>query len=298
MYNSVMEIANSRARAIRLATGDDRGDIFRLLREAAFVHVHSDWYLPSDWLGTPAFVISERVFSSNSSPEILGCMAAASDPLPAAWMRIVALKNIVSPEETLTEMFQAILPKLRSQGANQLAWLPGRYWPEQWLKMLGFEKKNWITTFIKEDLEIPQRSDRNVTIRPVMSNDFPELAKLEEDAFEPLWRHSANGLRLAKHQAISFLVALIEGQLVGFQYSVRGQQPDSAHLVRITVDRQRQSQGIGTALMEATLDDYRRAGAAYVSLNTQVDNFPSHHLYKRFGFRQIDDNFPLWIMKI
>ena len=200
MYNSVMEIANTRTRAIRLVAGDDRGAIFRLLREATFVHVHSDWYLPSDWLGTPAFVISERVSSSNNSPEILGCMAAASDPLPAAWMRIVALNNIVSPQETLTEMFQAVLPKLRSQGADQLAWLPGRFWPEHWLKTLGFEKKNWITTFVKENLEVPPWPDRNVKIRPVIADDYPELAKLEEDAFEPLWRHSANGLKLAKHQ--------------------------------------------------------------------------------------------------
>ncbi len=298
MYNSVMEIANSRTRVIRLAIGDDRGELFRLLREATFVHVHSDWYLPSDWLGTPAFVISERVSSSNHPPEILGCMAAASDPLPAAWMRIVALRNIASPEETLTEMFQSVLPKLRSQGADQLAWLPGRYWPEQWLTKLGFEKKNWITTFVKENLQVSLRPDGNVKIRPVTTEDYPELAKLEADAFEPLWRHSANGLRLAKQQAISFSVALIEGQLVGFQYSVRGQQPDSAHLVRITVDRQRQSQGIGTALMAAALDDYQRAGTTFVSLNTQVDNIPSHRLYKRFGFKQIDDNFPLWVMKI
>ncbi len=293
-----MEIANSRTRTIRPATGADRGELFRLLREATFVHVHSDWYLPSDWLGTPAFVISERVHSANNSGEILSCMAAAADPMPAAWMRIVALRNIDSPEQNLTEMFQAVLPRLRSQGIDQLAWMPGRFWPQQWFKMLGFEKKNWITTFVKEKIEAPARLDGNVKIRPVTVGDLPKLAKLEVNAFEPLWRHSAHGLRLAMHQAVSFQVALIDGHQVGFQYTVPGQQPDSVHLARITVDRPRQSQGIGTALMAAALNDYRRAGATSVSLNTQIDNYPSHRLYRRFGFKRINDDIPLWAMKL
>ncbi len=298
MYNSVMEIANSRTREIRQANTNDRGEIFRLIREANFAHVHSDWYLPSDWLGNPGFIINEQNRSHRSSSKILGCMAATADPLPAAWMRLVALNSSESPEKILTEMFEAVLPVLRSQGIDQLAWLPGRFWPQQWFQKLGFEEINWITTFVKDNLDIPTRNMGNVEIRPVNTGDFIKLAKLEENAFSPLWRHSAQGLTIANQQAVSFLVAQIDDQIVGFQYSVPGQQPASVHLVRITVHRQFQSRGIGTALMAAAFEDYRRYQATSVSLNTQIDNIPSHRLYKRFGFYQLDDAVPLWARRI
>lgn len=298
MYNSVMEMASSRTWEIRPVKRSDRGEIFRLLREATFVHVHADWHLPSDWLGTPAFVISEMAQEGNSQRQVLGCIAAAADPLPAAWMRLVALENISSAQDILAEMLEAILPRLRLQGIDQLAWLPARYWPQQWFGELGFEIGNWIITFVKEDLELPTAPYRDVSIRPVMADDLPRLVELEEKSFDPLWRHSLNGLRLAMNQAISFQVALMNQQQVGFQYSVPGQHPDNVHLVRITVDSKVQSQGIGSALLRAALNDYRRIGATSVSLNTQLDNISSHRLYRRFGFRRIDDDIPLWIMKL
>ena len=131
-----MEIANSRTRVIRRAIGADRGEIFRLLRTANFAHVHSDWHLPSDWLGNPGFIVSEQHDPHNHETKILGCMAATADPPPAAWMRIVALKSGAIPEEVLSEMFEAVLPVLRNQDIDQLAWLPGGFWPQQWFQML------------------------------------------------------------------------------------------------------------------------------------------------------------------
>ncbi len=302
MYNSVMELANPENTIIRPATEHDKSEIYGMLQSAPYSHVHVDWYLPVDWLGEPGFVVCESL-KPRSNPALTACFAAAADPLPAAWVRLVAIRKGQDPVALLEMMLAAILPYFRDLGATELGWFPVRIWPESWLTNLGFEQVNQIVTFIKNEInlqdirEVPM-SKNCVKIRPATLGDMPILASLEEEAFEPLWRHSANSLTLAYRQASSFDLAEIDSQIVGFQYSVEGQKKESVHLVRITVAADRQNQGVGSALMISSLTGYRRQGIQQVTLNTQIDNISSHRLYRRFGFHQLQDELPVWAMRI
>jgi ribosomal protein S18 acetylase RimI-like enzyme len=135
-------------------------------------------------------------------------------------------------------------------------------------------------------------------IRPATTADVIRLAEIERAAFDPLWRHSQRGLLMAFREAISFDVAEVDGRIVGFQYSVGGQDGLSAHLVRLTVDPEVQGRGVGSGLLRAALSGYGRMGAERVTLNTQADNHASHRLYERFGFQRLVGRADVWALDL
>ena len=229
---------------------------------------------------------------------LVGLLAAAADPPPAAWVRLAALASRRDAASILIDLLASVLPHLRKNGIDQLGWFPSIPWPEPWFLKLGFEPTNRIVTYVKEGLNAPDFPDKGVMIRPVSTVDFPALAQIETGAFEPLWRHSAEGLRLAYPQAQLFHVAELDGRIAGFQYSVEGTRRDSAHLVRITVDSEQQGRGIGTALMVKLMNEYRRRGIRRITLNTQADNVSSLRLYRRFDFHRLGDELPVWTMPL
>lgn len=307
-----MELANlwprssNNADGVRVATRADAAAIMDLLHKATYRHYHVDWYVPGDWLGSPGFVVQPDPEQSRSSvtARLLGgrqrlraCLAAAADPLPAAWVRVAAITNGERSQDILPALLQVAATNLGREGVTELAWLAVEKWPNSWLPELGFECANEIETYIKEDKAIPRLDPvSGLRIRPVLDRDLEALARLEAAAFAPLWRHSARGLGIARGQAFSFDVALLDDEIVGFQLSAAGSQ--GAHLVRMTISPQWQRIGIGSALLAHTLDHYYRQGLTHVSLNTQVDNTASQRLYGKFGFQASGERLPVWVRQL
>jgi len=307
-----MELANlwprapNNASGVRVATRADAAAIMDLLHKATYRHHHVDWYVPGDWLGSSGFVVQPDPERSRSSvtarllgarPRLRACLAAAANPLPAAWVRVAAITAGERPQDTLGALLEMATANLGRGGVTELAWLAVEKWPNSWLPELGFECANEIETYIKEDKAIPPLDPvSGLRIRPVLDTDLEALARLEAAAFVPLWRHSARGLRIARGQAFSFNVALLDDEIVGFQLSAASSQ--GAHLVRMTISPQRQQMGIGSALLAHTLDHYYRQGLTHVSLNTQVDNTASQRLYGKFGFRASGERLPVWVRQL
>lgn len=300
-----MEIANLDTATTRLATNKDTEQIWRLFHEAMYTHTHADWHVLGDWLGTPGFVVSEGPGAAKSTSmfghltdELMACFAVGADPLPAFWVRFAAIRRTPHAQDILGAMLEAVMPFLRESGAETLGWLAVESWPDELLPALGFRRANWITTFIKDGVDTPPVETSEVTVRPVLIGEMEALAEIEVAAFEPLWRYSAGGLRLAYRHAICFDVALIAEKIVGFQYSVSNSAGAGAHLVRITVHPAFQGMGVGSALLQAAFGTYRRRGLNRVSLNTQLDNIASHRLYEKFGFYRTGDQLPIWVLDL
>jgi [ribosomal protein S18]-alanine N-acetyltransferase len=314
VYNSRMDFANhwrSQETAVpqpdwhlRTAEADDAAAISRLVRLARRAHMHVDWRLPVDWLGSPHFVVAatdddrpanlrSRLFGR--AADLFGCLAATPDPPPVAWVRVAALANDQDEEPLLGEMVAAVAASLRETAVTQLAWLVMGGWPGVILPELGFTQSNEIETYVKESLDSPAPllAHPDLHIRPVKPADMAGLAALEEEAFDPLWRFSSETLFLAQREALCFDVAQWNGRLVGYQFSSRS--PEGAHLVRLTIAPAWQGQGVGSALLSAAIQTYRRFGLHHVSLNTQVDNLTSQRLYKKFGFRATGERLPVWV---
>jgi len=283
--------------AVRLAAPGDGGQIMRLLQTAQFQHLHVDWHLPGDWIGTPGFVVQTRPSGSQDGAAITACLAAAPDPAPAAWVRVAAMNGADDPTAVLSAMLEPILPWLCREGVTELGWLAIESWPNPWLPDLGFRLANEIEIYVKEDTAVPPIPPiPNLRIRPVAESDLERLAVLEAKAFVPLWRHSARALQLARSQAASFDVVEVAGELVGFQLSTRSRH--GVHLARMTIDPAWQGQGIGSVLLTHTLRSYHRRGLYRVTLNTQVDNIASQRLYRKFGFAASGERIPMWVLDL
>jgi len=298
VYNSAMEMANYPWR-VRPARQEDRGRISALLQHAERRHLHVDWRLPGDWFDMGVFVVADNTDDqAYASGELIGCLAVGADPPPAAWVRVLALAGERFAGSLFDALFEAALPPLRHSGVNQLGWLPQPVWARPWLHRVGFRVINEVETLIKDDLHVPAdvRLEPAAAVRPVRLGDLPRLAEIEANAFDPLWRHSAEALELGLGQAISFDVAELNGNVVGFQYSVRGDEEDTAHLVRLTVSPSAQRRGVGSSLLAAAIDAYRERDLRQISLNTQADNLASKRLYRKFGFEAAGYRLPVWSM--
>jgi len=293
---------------VRVARRSDAADIRKLLQTAEYRHLHIDWYVPGDWLGSPGFVVLPNPVKNSGSvaakmlgqtDSLVACLAAAADPLPAAWVRVAAIN---SPDQSdapsmLAALLKSVIPFLRQQQVTQLAWLTADEWPNFWLKKLGFQQVNQIETYIKEDRDLPLvKPVPGLRIRPVIDSDLDRLAQIEENALDPLWRHSSQALIIARPQSLSFDVAVWREKIAAFQLSVRSEQ--GAHLVRLTVDPQYQRTGIGSALLAHALSGYYQQNLHTVTLNTQADNEASHVLYRKFGFQSGGYRLPVWSLDL
>ena len=309
-----MELANlwTRGRGnpagVRVATKTDAGAIMRLLQTAVHTHFHVDWHLPGDWIGSPSFVVVPKVEEANEGggltavlfqnrSDITACFAATADPHPAAWVRVAALSEATNTAQTLADMLAQVVPALHEQGISQLAWLTAEEWPQPYMADLGFYVGSEIETYVKEDRQLPEaRKIDGLTIRQAYSTDLDTLAELEAAAFAPMWRHSSHALAVARPQSLSFDVALLDDEIVAYQLSAKAES--GAHLVRITVDPEKQRLGIGSALFLHAFAGYYRQGYTTVSLNTQVENVASQKLYLKFGFKASQQRLPIWMMDI
>jgi ribosomal protein S18 acetylase RimI-like enzyme len=291
-----MQLANSPVgdpllrQRVRRATRSDASAVQRLLRMGVYIHVHVDWHLPGDWLGTPGFVVYTGRGEAGGD-RVAACLALGADPLPAAWVRVAAVESAAAFAQCAV-MWDALREDL-DPSIEEVAWFITDNWPLHWLDRLGFVPVSDVLGFRKDDLTgVPYDAPPGLEIRPALIEELPELAAMEAAAFEPRWRHSAQALYLAWRQSISFDVAVLDGRPAGFQFSTGG--GGGAHLARMTVDPQWQGRGIGAALMARALEGYRRQKLRGVTLNTQADNFASQRLYTRFGFRPTGQKYPVW----
>lgn len=287
VYNTPVELANLHIRGSKLS---DATPLTRLLESALYTHWHVDWRLPADWLGSAGFVLAE-----DFDGELAGCLAVLPDPPPAAWVRVAALRHSRNAPSLLAQMWQRALDTAYEQGITIVAWLQPNEWPTSWFPALRLRPTSEIESYAKDDVFLPHlKPNPELTIRAVQADDFPALVQIEAAAFEPIWRHSEEGLRHGSKSALSFQVAEIEGRLVGFQYCVLGQDGLSAHLVRLTVDPGAQGRQVGSALLAHVIRSCWDRRLTKITLNTQIDNLPSQRLYARFGFYPLGNRYPVW----
>jgi ribosomal-protein-alanine N-acetyltransferase len=291
-----MEFANEQADIYRQANPGDAGSLRTLLEEADYKFRYVDWYEPANWMDSPSFAVAE--LQSGEMRRFSSCLAVSAEVPPAAWVRLAAARHRSLAEQQLAGLFKQIIPHLHNQGVNQVGWLAAPGWPEDLLKDVGFNITNWITSYQVKTQDRPIYKSKDIMIRPASRGDVSALAEIEFLAFEPIWRLNKLSLESAFTQALSYDAAFINGEAVGFQISVRGFNHQSAHLVRITVHPDFQGKGIGSALLSRTIEGYQQGGIEFVSLNTQIDNFASHRLYERFGFTNVGDQIPLYMLKL
>lgn len=124
-----------------------------------------------------------------------------------------------------------------------------------------------------------------VRISPFRRADMKDVLVLEEVCFPGEAFDKALFERFAAKCPELFLVARRGGRLIG--YSLAEIQGEEAELVSIAVAPGERRQGVGEALLLATVRRLRRAGCATCRLSVRTTNTGAIRLYEKLGFRPV-----------
>ena len=269
---------------VRPALISDRSAIYDLTEHSHRVHFNLDWWTFDNWLYPDR--PSDAIWLAHDRDRLVGLVLAPIDAASTIWLRSIAIANGYSADPISAALLDGALPDLYRGGANQIAALAHPEWLAELLPRLNFTPLTEVVTYRKNDHTLPDRARfSNAFIREARLDDIPIITANDRAAFDPIWWHSAASLEHILRTVSHFVVAEIDGRIVGHAFSdVYGGQ---GHLIRLVVHPDWQRRGIGEHLLIESLDYQMRLGAYPFTLNTQIDNSSSQSLYRRYGYRTI-----------
>jgi len=124
----------------------------------------------------------------------------------------------------------------------------------------------------------------NGTIRPCTRRDFPEVMRVDAQAFPWLWQNSREEFEWYSSLPEVEVYVVDNGQeVVGYAgmtvYGLNG------HLDRLAVAPAKQRQGYGFALLSYVIERMEHLQVKRIGLSTQTHNTKSLSLYHKLGFR-------------
>jgi ribosomal protein S18 acetylase RimI-like enzyme len=274
--------------AVRPALQSDHTAIANLMYFEPRVHRHLDWRGPLEWLGVPEYWVLEQ------GDSIVSALACPPDPQGVAWLRFFAHVSGVSLQDAWQALWQVALPALKERG-----YLIGAITVSEWFGPLllesGFSITQQIVVLEHDSVEFKLRPlPSNIVMRSMTDRDLQAVAKVDQEGFAPLWRNSIQALRSGYNQSGFATVALLDGEIVGYQISTRNSF--GVHLARLAVLPACQGREIGYSLVQDLLLQTRRAGLRRLTVNTQNDNRMSLALYQKIGFELTGEQYTVYTL--
>jgi ribosomal-protein-alanine N-acetyltransferase len=220
--------------------------------------------------------------------EVWGAAVASWPVGTTAWLRGVALAEGVEPQAALQALLPVLHQSLAARGVKAIFYAgddSAEGWLDPALKDSGYIASTKVVVYEKRDLLIPAGGNRALLVRTAVAADLAAVLELDRRCFEAQWAKDDTVLGTAIIQGPLFLVAELEGRIVGYIYATTHFSGHLVHLVRIAVDPALQGRGMGIRLLAEVIDFARGVGADVVTLNTQSYNLHAQRLYRWFGFR-------------
>ena len=273
---------------IRQAEQKDISAVAAFLSRATLIHRHLDWQPMLEWILREPFLILE------SEEKIHAVLSAAPDPQGVAWLHCFAVDRANASLQDWGNLLEAARHHpavtdavLCSIGLND--------WYIKLLQAAGFSIRQNIIVLLRSAMAGPPRvSAYQVLIRPMDVSDLQEVADVDRQAFDPIWVLSLETLSMAFQQAEHANVAEINGRIVGYEISTNNHF--SAHLARLAVLPDCMHHHIGSALTQEMLVYFWKKGIRDITVNTQDDNRASISLYRKMGFRETGESFPVYTL--
>jgi len=269
-------------------TRADWEDVARFIHSDAPVHRHLGWRSPLDWLDHQPFLGAVR------GRKLVGVLACPPNEDYITWLRLLAVAKNDDTRQVWELLWPAARRALRDEGdVSGVSVLAMHTWIRDLLESGGFQHTYDVVVMEwgAERAVYPER-EGGVKIRPMGAGDIQAVYSVDRAAFDPLWRNSQQGLRVAHDVSRIATVAEKEGKIVGYQISTADSL--GGHLARLAVQPGHQGQGVGTALVADVLRQFEKQGLVRVSVNTQEDNVASLRLYEKFGFELKEESFPVY----
>lgn len=270
-----------------------RSAIRELCSRSPYSLIHLDWHEIEPWLDGE----NPPIRLAWSRGRLIGVLAAAPPLSGTTWIRLVAVAPESDPAIVLGALWQQLRAELRALGVKQTALLIVRDWIAPLAASFGFTPFEQIITLRRADLR-PVSIDfpRDLTIRPTYPNDLPDLVRADQAAFAPPWQMSLADLRQAERISAHCTAALLDNRIVGYALCIL--YSDGAHLARLAVTPNSQGHGVGTALVAEALQHFGWRGVHTMTVNTQLTNTVSQHIYTRLGFQRNGYDLPVWVVDI
>jgi ribosomal-protein-alanine N-acetyltransferase len=277
---------------IRTADNDDRMNLTHLIHNGILIHRHVDWRSPLDWLEQPE---SWMVFEENN--KIVAALACPEHPPGVAWIRLFAT---FEPEkvrlfwESLWEPTSHILKKKR---INCVACLLLQGWTIELLEKTGFQVHNHVTNLIcRVNKKEPEIEKKGFTLRPMEVGDLEQVAQVDRESFDPIWQNTEEDLAIAYRQSVASTIIEYENKIVGYQLSTLTHM--GYHLARLAVVPNYRGKGLGKWLILNLIGQAYDNGKFHITVNTQADNTISLLLYKKTGFVESGEMYPVYMQNI
>jgi ribosomal-protein-alanine N-acetyltransferase len=272
--------------ALRRARPADRSAIASLLSRAHWRHFHLDWRDPLDLLSQEPNLLA---YQGN---RLVAHFASPPDPDRTAWVRSFCVDGTQTPLAAWRLLWSEAAPTCLGLQVTRVASLLSGEWMRPVLTEAGFRETNAVVFFEWRGRTPIPRPAGSGQVRPLRQADLPTVAQVDGRAFAPLWRNSPDSLSAAMSQAIVASGIEVDGRLVAYQLTTAS--PFGAHLARLGVDPEFQRRGLATALVVDLIHQLARRGFDTVTLNTQADNVRSQDLYRRLGFRETGQRYPVF----
>jgi len=274
---------------VRRAVPEDRLQVANLGMYEGNTHRHLDWRSPFDWLGSPNYWVLEedgRITAALSCPE---------EPPQVAWIRLFGYLPHLSGPEAWSTLWSVASEEILSANKNtQIAAIIVKQWFQKILISSGFElKQNIVLLQLAHENIRSFNTPSQFRIRPMLEADLPTIAQVDLEAFGPFWHNTLDTLSRACLQAVNATVAEDDSGVIGYQLSTGN--PLGAHLARLGVRPEAQGRGVGTALINDLIQKLGGTELGRLSVNTQADNAASLSLYKKMGFVQTGEYFPVLV---
>ena len=190
-------------------------------------------------------------------------------------------------------LWHTALQKIPGHGAVTVAVIAMHDWFGAILADSGFTHTQDILMLELHTLRAaPVARPGSVRIREMTLDDLAEVARVDAAAFKRLWQNPESSLALALPQASVATVAEDRCGLVGYQIATAN--PFGAHLARLAVRPEAQNHGLGSQLVADLVERLRQQGAKRLTVNTQSDNHASLALYRKMGFVESGERFPVY----
>jgi len=270
---------------ISQANASQSSRIAQFLEHASLVHRHLDWTPLLDWIDESPFLLKSE------KDQITGILACPQDPEMVSWVKCFACARY----GIANDLFVSLISEARTILARQV----------DYIYALGLQ--NWFITLLeKNDFRFFQdvvvltldnwsphsTQTNNVFTRPMELSDLSAVTKIDHQSFEPIWTISAKGLEAAFVQCAHAAVAEINGVIVGYELSTANDF--SAHLARVAVIPDFQHAQIGHQLVHDMIGHFIQKKVTSITVNTQSNNIASLNLYKKVGFIETGDRFPVF----
>jgi ribosomal protein S18 acetylase RimI-like enzyme len=279
------------SRLIIEAEQENYSKLAAFLNQNNLVHRHLDWVSALDWVGSHPYLIEI------SDRQLQAVLCATPENDEVAWLRVFGVRKDLSAGEHWDQLLPRAIQKLRDMKINCLAGLALHPWFEALLMDSEFvNKQNIIVLEWQGELPKTTLHDADIQIRQMQSEDLLAVQRIDRLAFPPLWQNSLDGLSRAFGQTGISTVALIKGEIVGYQISTS--MTIYGHLARLAVHPGYQRKGIANSLLFDLLRRFKQRGIWRITVNTQSDNEPSITLYKKFRFVKTPETFRVYQMAI